>query len=303
MPSSGSVLYYALGGGLGHITRTLAILSHVERPDNFRILASGRWTHLAKPCSPVPIDQVPESCMNSRSAYGAFLEDYVHRHTIRQIVLDTFPFGIVGEWRGRFPEIPRFLVARYLKWKDYLKRIALPGEELADENLAETLIIEPQESAYEAFLSRKSRMTRLHDPIVYAGDDLKTKISVQETAWLLVHSGERSEQDVLLSFARDKRKQMGHEDTPFDTVFPNQGVYPAQKIMGNYSHIVSAAGYNMTALALQSHDIRRHFLIPFLRRFDDQYERARRFEKQRQLPPSYRGAQKAASWLTNSLQI
>ncbi|OQY57984.1 MAG: hypothetical protein B6245_14245 [Desulfobacteraceae bacterium 4572_88] len=242
MLSSESVLYYALGGGLGHITRTLAILNHIEHPDSFRILASGRWAHLAEPYSPVPIDRVPKSCMNSRSDYGAFLEDYIRRHGVRQIVLDTFPFGIVGEWRGQFPEISRFLVARYLKWQDYLKRIALPRKELADENLANTLIIEPQAPAYEAFLSRKSRTTFLYDPIVFAGHDLRTRTPGQETAWLVVHSGDRKEQDALLSFANEKRKQMGHENTILDTVFPNQGIYPAQKIMGNYSHIVSAAG-------------------------------------------------------------
>ncbi len=146
------VLYYAAGGGLGHVSRALAVLSAAALPEGTaRVLLTSEYAGLAAKLFPCPADTVPDDAMRSRGAYDSFLDSYLSRGGFRALVLDTFPAGIVGEWARRAAGIPRFLVARSLRWDAYAPRtrggrIPLPHEAFAaepldDENLSETTIL------------------------------------------------------------------------------------------------------------------------------------------------------------------
>jgi len=172
-----------------------------------RILASSELTALTAGCEPFPIDLADPSRLGSRKAYLQYLESYIHQHHVKMIVLDTFLWGIVGEWNAIFPDIPRVLVERALKWNAYSLRI---GFRYGIWPLA-TLALEPLERAYHDLISRESRITELREPIIYrCNPDSAGSISASERrqSWLVVHSGNAAEQKVLNAYTKTKMAQL-----------------------------------------------------------------------------------------------
>lgn len=304
--------YYAVGGGLGHLTRALAILAAVTDPrllSNLRILTSGRLASLVRDLCPVPLDIIPQHLLTSRRAYYEYLEQYLSHYDIKGIILDTFPWGIVGEWLDVAPGIPRFLIARSLKWQNYYERVRFRQGPMPHR----CLVIEPLESAYREILIRESRVTVLREPILWlpspgspVSSQLQAVLSRREEenscnpgtpGWLVVHSGDKEEREVLLDLARKEMNRCGGKRPVLQTVFPEQGIFPAQALFPSYSVIISGAGYNMAAAALLSPPHRKHILFPFERKFDDQQARITQMEQGTWCTPKTTGAQKAAQWL------
>ncbi|MCP4219501.1 MAG: hypothetical protein GY765_33005 [bacterium] len=291
-------LYYAMGGGLGHLARTFAILSAApEIACRTRILASSDLTPLAAPVSPCPIDTVPADRLNSRSGYREFLDAYISEHSFQMIILDTFPWGIAGEWADTAPELPRFLVARRLKWDNYVERVRNRTGPFP----AEVLLIEPPESDYNDILLNHCRPSRMDAPIT-------APVTARETAalspnaqckkrWLVLHSGPDSERRRLIRFAQKKRSALGEDSMPIDTVFPEDHVFPAESLALSYHCVVTGGGYNSAAAALTAPPEQRRILFPFERKFDDQFARVRALEAGGWLPQKTHGAAKAAKWL------
>lgn len=313
-----TVLYYAMGGGLGHLTRTFAILEEVRDTVgiNFRILASSRLTHLVKGHEPYPMDKVPYEFLKSRKEYLKYIKEYLKEYDIKAIVTDTFPWGIVGEWKNLALDIPRLLIARALKWDEYKKRINFKYGQFPQK----CLVIEGQKPSYEKIISSESTMTRIYAPIVYTGskasqnkkllrpDPQQNKSYYQTPSsssdrreWLVVHTGDRLEQKTLLKFAKNKMKELGCTNSSLRSVFPMQGIFPASDLISYYSYIVSGAGYNMAAMACVAGPEQKYFLLPFFRRFDDQFTRAKLIQAGRWQHNKREGAKKAGKWLVESL--
>ncbi len=292
-------MYYALGGGLGHLTRSLAIVSRLGLlAQHIRILGSSSWIPGIAKSQPFILDSVPLACRNSLSAYLRFLKDYLKTHQIQAVVLDSFPYGLLGEWRFLGPHLPRLLIARLLRWERYRKRIGPAPENFPGHSLA----IEPLEPIYENILQKHSRMARLKTPILFhwEPEDFKAN-AIEKTGWAVVHSGNPDEQSRLLAFARARMKARNMADAPLKLLFPDAGIFPAQGQLRACSHIVCGAGYNMTALAARPYPGQRFFLFPFERRFDDQRARSERFKSGNWLESGENGARDAADWLKHKL--
>ena len=292
------ILYYAMGGGLGHLTRSLAILH--ETPQligHVRLMASSQHASLILSQALCPVDIVGGERLSSKRKYLNFLKDYLKQHCINVIVLDTFPFGIVGEWCHVGKTIPRLLVARYLKWNVYAERTKCKDGPIP----RQTLVLEPLAKEYSRVLKRYSQLTSLDAPITLQPVDSSKRPFSDRKDCVVVHSGNEAEREVLIGLA--KQKLGGDNESPFtpDCIFPEQGIYPAERAIPYYTHVVSAAGYNMTAIASQSPPERTHILFPFRRRFDNQFLRAKRLKNGFWQQQNNNGAQQAAQWLISAL--
>jgi hypothetical protein len=342
------LLYAATGGGLGHITRSYAIIAALIAQDGgfsgrVRLLVSSSLWSLAAPLAPCPVDIVPEAARASRSAYLAFLEDYYGRHDFRALVLDTFPQGIVGEWAEVGKSLPRVLIARYLKWGAYRARLGRhggprPGRVLAVEGLS---------VRYLQWLRDEADVDFMDFPILFKPDgvsgeayggapDAEKKImypqssSCRHDGWLIVHSGPPGEIDALREFAAALRRDAGltacrpaeispsvimnsggssenpsmhslHASTGLIAVSSASGIYPAERIMSGFKHVVTGGGYNLAAAAVTAPPERAHHMLPFKRRFDSQALRIARINAGCWLDPSGDGARVAAEWLESAL--
>lgn len=283
------ILYYAMGGGLGHLSRTIAILNEApELHGKTRIMTSSRLTPMVKPHSPCPMDYIRGAVLESRKRYFDFLSDYITFHRIRLIVLDTFPFGIVGEWFFVDPGIPRILIARDLKWPVYLNKfvrwpLVFPSKSIA---------VEPLIGQYQRVLEKNSELTVLNAPILLE----QAQSGPRNAKGVIIHSGSDAECRRLEKFAR----QSGIVGD-MDTVYADKKIYPAEKTISAYRFVVSGCGYNMAAIASQSPPERKHLLMPFKRKYDNQFLRLNRLKKGLWRDKSSSGAPMAAEWLTDAL--
>lgn len=288
-----------MGGGLGHLTRSLAILQEAPQlSGHVRLMVSSKHAALVMSQAPCPVDFIAGERLTSKRTYLRFLAEYLMQYRIEVIVLDTFPFGIVGEWRHVGGTIPRLLVARYLKWNVY-------GEKTCKDGPIpwQTLVLEPLAKEYARVLKRYSQLSTLEAPISLQSVESSKGHFSDKKDCVVIHSGNETEREALISLAKQTCTGYTKGSFMLDCIFPEQGIYPAERAIPHYTYVVSAAGYNMTAIASQSPPEQTHILFPFRRRFDNQFLRVKRLKNgllwQKQ---NNNGAQQAAQWLISALE-
>ena len=288
------ILYYAMGGGLGHLTRSLAILGKAPQfSGSVRLMTSSLLTPMIIAYAPCPVDYVPGEYLSSMQKYVKFLQEYLQRYQIETIILDTFPVGIVGEWTRVGRELPRILIARYLRWEAYLDRINNSYDPFPEH----TLVLEPLARGYHTIITTYSQAISLDAPIMLQEFEELSAAMPSKRGILIVHSGNLEEREELVKRAQDKCNEWDQQEGNIEMIFPERGIYPAEQIIPRYSYIISGAGYNMVAMASQAPTTRKHFLHPFQRRFDDQVERLKRFQKGLWQQKNGDRARQAANWL------
>jgi len=196
--------------------------------------------------------------------------------------IDAFPCGIVGELGGAtLPHTGEtWHLARLLRWDDYARHATeAPRFDV-------TWRLEPLHSGHEAWLERASREIRdveLIDP----PSNATTPAGLPEGFWLVVHSGPASEVEELASYAEDLRTaEKSRAPIVVATLEPPESLpdgaivmreFPASPLFAHATRIVSAAGFNVMRQARPFRE--KHVVMPLPRRFDDQFERARRARK------------------------
>jgi hypothetical protein len=270
------ILYYALGGGLGHISRSLALLAHAPQPlpTAIRLLVSSRSAEVARPVAPCPMDLVPERAMADRRLYVRFLDEYLRRYDVTCIVLDTFPFGLLGELKHAASGLPRVLVGRYLRWDAYRERCGDLSGALWPRV---SVMIEEQDHAYQEQMARHGRVIAASGPISLARPANGTERDARP-ACAVVHSGPPEEMDRLAAMARRVMAGYGVEGMP-EVFTPDKGVFPVERSLSRFTDVVSGAGYAGCAAAAVLKGRVRYHLHPFPRRFDDQSLRLRRLRE------------------------
>jgi hypothetical protein len=234
----GTVLYYALGGGLGHLTRARKVLAAlgIERAI---LLTASRFGADPRVTGPHRALKVPRRLGHDRDAFRAWLAPLLREAD--RLLVDTFPGGILGELCGlELP--PATLIARRLRWEAY--EAVVDGPLPAYERVFE---VEPLGVGEPLELPRAP-----------AGDPL-----AGEPHWLVVHSGPQEEVDALIGHAAGAPKLI---------VVSGARIYPVEPHLAHAERIVSAAGFNIVHEAAPYRD--RHVMVPFERRFDDQFARA-----------------------------
>jgi hypothetical protein len=232
------IVYYAMGGGLGHATRARRVLEAL-RIDDAVIVAS---------CKPDPR-------VTGRYRVADSL-DGLHP---KRIIVDTFPLGLKGELVGI--DVPLDYVARLLKWDEY--RRCVPGEL---PRFGTMYVVE--EVSHTVPCDRVLNLT--------LNPARCPPLAARSAYWLVVHSGPAEEVHDLIAYA-EELQNLEHDPSEIIVVTQcglGLDVVPASALFANAKRIVSAAGFNVMLETEPYRD--KHHILPMPRRFDDQFARAAR---------------------------
>lgn len=285
------ILYYAPGGGLGHLTRARAFLHTMAFEGRAVILTPSPFAKDLRVMGGVEIVPIPEELASDLPRYKSWLRELFDRLRPDAIYLDAFPVGIIGEFCDfQFPA-PVYHIARLLRWREYSNLMA--G---ARPSFQTTYRVEPLIEEQERFLRKHSldlRSLDLRYPSV--GDGMQNLIEGFSreggSFWLIVHSGPDREIEELIAFADEmigvEGKNLLFEEglAKIVLVAPQRpehlpvrisycDIYPASALFPFADRIITACGFN--AMRETEPFRQKHRYIPFVRRYDDQFLRASR---------------------------
>jgi hypothetical protein len=229
-------VYYARGGGLGHVTRARRVLD-----------ALGLEAEI--------VTRLPEHADH--------------------LIVDAFPGGLEGELCSGVRRRKMDYIARLLRWDEYRKAVPhdLP-------HFHTTYIVEELTPDHLDFVHAHSdRVVHLELAVEAARD-----VAVEDY-WLVVHSGPEHEVRELVAYAAELNPR-GRivVASPFAVDgYERVDAYPASALFPAAARIVSAAGFNVM---LETEPWReKHLVVPFPRKFDDQFTRAARRRARPTRPP------------------
>jgi hypothetical protein len=219
----------------------------------------------------------PFSASKSQETLIAWFQNLLDETKPEKLYIDAFPGGILGELNRLVlpPGCECYLLARIIKWPEYLDRI--PDFRL---HFRKVHILEKIDPHYQEFLQRHAdeiSFTRLGSL-----PSQKAPIEIPDNAWLVIHSGPDSELQALL--ARVEQDMMLEKQQPeIVVIYPGRrpafvrdefvfaGIYPAYSLFERAARVYSAAGFNMVhQMCSWRH---KHYVMPFARLIDDQFAR------------------------------
>ncbi|UZR95415.1 hypothetical protein [Chondrinema litorale] len=275
-------LYYAVGGGLGHITRTQSFISHF-RLENVIVVTSCMFAKSI--LGNIPFHVLPSGLAGSKESLSNWIKTFITENNISEIYLDAFPAGIIGEWNNTFySNITFYYVARILNLYAYKKHI---GEKLP---VFKTVFICEWLPEHQVdFISKLTDELVTVDfnypevESVKLPDFLRNKQN--EKVWLIIHSGNKEECMVLYQHAFDLA-QLEITNASIILIHPEPYLFRGEKIeVHKYFHltemykladkIFTGCGFN-SMYQLKNYR-KKHIFIPFHRKFDDQFFRAKYF--------------------------
>ena len=271
------VLFYALGGGLGHVTRSLALARElIKREVRSTIVSnSDRLPHVTMSLPDgVQLKALP--CETSPSQSQAFFETQLNSQPAA-LVVDTFPRGIGGELVGLFecfPQALRVLVSRTLPER-YLNEF----EVLDFVRDQYGLILSPGgESPFEG-LQLPPMLIRNADEIMSRSAARKALHCDAKRLVLLVASGRQEEVDLMVWLWHELKARQTDDRIQFRIAAAGDAKgadcikhWPLLEVLSASDLVVGAAGYHLhqetTACRIN------RLLFPFDRNYDDQSLRA-----------------------------
>jgi hypothetical protein len=266
------ILYYAVGGGLGHLTRGRRVLEILGLEKRAAFVTASPYARDARVTGSIPVIEVPPHLERAPAEHRAWLRDLIREHGAERLIADAFPAGIQGELSGL--PIAMDHVARILRLDEYRGAVT---EDMP--RFDTTWIVEELAPEHEAFVRAQSQQ-------VVALDLTPTPPSpvASESFWLIVHSGPEDEVTELVEYAANLRDLT--TDPPkrilvasrCSVTLPNgfelTDEYPVTHLYPSAARVISAAGFNVMCETAAWAD--KHHVVPFPRRFDDQYLRAAR---------------------------
>ncbi len=274
------VLYYALGGGLGHVTRASAFLHQQGLADHALILSASEYLDDTRITAGITSVRVPNHLQHSPNQLRDWLTDCIADQQPTLICIDSFPGGILGELCGlpALADIPLWHVARLLRWADYSALLTA-----SPPHFAKSWTLEPLHAAHADFVRQHSDVVcclQLEPPSKMAAGPA----SPVDRYWLVLHSGPTEEVAQLLTYTADIRTvervsvtiviASRQPPSPLPDACICMDAYPANTLIEHAERVFSAAGFNVMRDTALVRDRQR--ILPFPRRFDDQFERARR---------------------------
>lgn len=291
------VLCYALGGGLGHLQRIARFLQRRLPSTSARLLTTSARADAIGTASPHTIVAVPAELESDRVGLRAWLAAQIADAAPDRILVDVFPCGLLGELID-FPwpaDTPRWHLARLLRWEAYRDDVrAATGVDPETAPAARMptyercLRLEPLHGPHQAFLEAISLRQEACD-LFPEDDGAGAAAAPTSDSWLVVHSGPAEEVAELIDYARDLQRLEGivapirvatldPPDRLPDGCALLADPFPVRSHLAAAACIVSAAGFNLI------HETRayrgRQRILPLPRRYDDQFERARRARSQ-----------------------
>ena len=271
------LLYYALGGGLGHLVRARAFLHTLGLAGEATLFTSSRFADDPRVTGGLPVVRVPARLERDRGAVRALLLRTLEELGASRLVVDAFPAGLLGELSGIAPPgVALEHVARLLRWERYA---ADASEDLP--RFATTWVVEELHDDHRRALAAVSGelvSLELADPASPSPEPLEPPYA------LVVHSGPDDETVELVAFARDLFRAEGAaprlvvvapsrpDGLPADVAWVD--AFPATGWFAGAERIIAAAGFNLVRQTEPFRD--RRVLVPFPRRYDDPFARAAR---------------------------
>jgi hypothetical protein len=279
------IAVYAMGGGLGHLSRARRVLQALGcAPADAAILSA---SPLARGPGIVP---VPRHLARSGAEFGAWLKKKLRALAPSAVVVDAFPLGILGELADArvLPEVPLYHVARLLKWNAYRAACAAQMRGTPRRYDA-SFAVETLAPAHAAFLASHSGSFRSMDLPFHPHAVRENPLAqLPRPVWLVVHSGPDDEVRALLEFA-SMTAGNEHAAPQYVVVTPRVLELPAGvtriahprawELFAAADRIVTACGFNSMLEAAPWRG--KHLFLPLERRFDDQHLRAARAARRR----------------------
>jgi hypothetical protein len=255
---------YAIGGGAGHVTRARRVIEVLGIDAVILATPSDRRAAVG-----VPLVEIPRELEGEVAAHRSWLRAVSHDYD--RLIVDTFPAGIQGELSG-FAEVPLDFIGRLLRLDEYRRAT----------NDA------PWPSFESAYVVEEGAPAVVCARVVELDLALPRPTAIAEAGapggyWLIVHSGPAAEVQELISYAAAMRELEGATSevlvaTPCEVAVPENfrriDAFPATPLFPQAARIVSAAGFNIMLETEPWRD--KHIVLPFARRFDDQFLRAAR---------------------------
>lgn len=285
-----TVLYYCMGGGLGHITRFNAFCHTTQTQPVLLTNCAAEITGQIKTFSGRCL--FPDARdLSDKASLGKWLQKVLQTEKPRKLIVDAFPGGILGEL-GALPELRDLeceYLARILNINRYLPRIngILPKfsqifrlEKLHDDH----------ENLLNSLSATVSDLTLVDPPAIRSeGAELEGIAKMlPKKFWAIIHSGNDDEIEQLWQYARQTAELEG-VNPGFVVVSPGAkpsflptsamhfNIYPADLVMMRATRLFSAAGFNIMRQIRHIQQIKhrkiRHEILPFPRALDDQFFR------------------------------
>ena len=263
------ILYYAVGGGLGHLVRARAVLHTLGLSSDAAVVTASAFADDARVVGDVPVLRVPAALDRDRGATRRWVTDLLAGERPDGLFVDAFPGGVLGELCGLVWDGPVHHVARLLRWERYARRLDGPLPRFAT-----TYVVEPLHAEHEAALAAASDAVA---PLTLVDPPASAPALDLGGATLVVHSGPDAEVDALVALARnvepsgDRIVVAAPRRPPGDAEWVD--VHPAAALFPTAGAIVTAAGFNAMRQAEPFRE--RHAFVAFPRPLDDQPARAR----------------------------
>ncbi len=254
------ILYYALGGGLGHLTRARKVLDALGL--DATLLTASRYAGDPRVTGELPVLRVPRELGRDRDRFRDWLDGALTALAPDELIVDSFPGGILGELCGMTLPPARH-VARRLRWSRYAARLTGPLPRYA-------VIYELEPLSGDHARALHGRRQPLTLPVAPTGAAL-----LDEPHWLVVHSGPQEELDALLAHAEHAPRIVvvsPRRPSRLPERAQWRDVYPVAPHLAHAERIVTAAGFNL--MQETAHLRERHTFVPFERALDDQFARA-----------------------------
>jgi hypothetical protein len=275
------ILYYAFGGGFGHLSRTSALIHTLRLPINdVLILTNSKYAHLV--FAREQILMISETFYHKPDELFQLVKKVITDYEISEMYIDTFPAGLLGELNDLNADFCKvFYVARILNWKNYSPLIAIKNL-----HFEKIFIIEPLPDVQIEFI--KSNSNSYSDinivyptrPVTdYVSDILST---FKKPPWLIVHSESFEELELLYQHALEIAEVQNQKPqflviSQTNNKLDGQNImqinyYPASEFFPYCEKIITACGFNSMYQTREYAE--KHYFIPFERKYDDQFERA-----------------------------
>ena len=258
-----SFLHYALGGGLGHLVRQVAIARSLQQQTDGKsgstIVANSEFAPtVARLVAQENGDQIrfellPSDC--SPTDAESLLEKLLASQRFDCLVVDVFPRGLGGELVNCFANhsaLPKILIARNLP-PDYLQQFEV--ESFVQRNFPQVFRIEP-EAPFEGL-----PQSQLTCPVVFQSSPTKTKpiaTRPDQHRILVVGSGTSAECQAMRKLAEDLKviTNASYPDSgsrPYEFCFhgptsdldDDRFCWPPSSQLAGFDLVIGNAGYNL----------------------------------------------------------
>ena len=277
---------------MGHLCRTLDIIDQLKLEKPVAIFTESilEYKDLNKMLGPrlkdIHLIQPSKIVFDDREALGRWIEKELIALSCEELYIDVFPVGLYGELQFLdFEPKKKHLVSRALKWNEYRDTRMIPlgiNDELIYFDTVFTL--ESLDPEYISWLSQRSQAVHALKLESTSIASIPDHIDLPLKYRLVIHAGSDDEIEQLYLMTEKYASTEGG-DYPIIIVTPIRPAYlsskvrhlnyfPAKDLIDRAISVTTAGGFN-SVRDMEGRDA-KHLVMPFPRRFDDQFKRVAR---------------------------